>query len=257
MSLGVFSAVGALLGMAGGISNAFAMQSEYDNTLFELKVKRDMLDKQYDLKKQQINEVADESVAELNTNIAEENLARGITAGSSAKNMVDQQRVANMQMAELQVQAAEAKGAAVQDVALSGTRLMRDAEGNVYNAGAYSTARAAERSAAQAKAQIQINMRQSFSSAVANYTDSSLRMESYRRRINATKNQLERDLASLDLNYNQSRYELTSDIEYMQSDAGERQLRRSMIGAILGGTANGISSGLKLYSTGKEYKLWD
>ena len=257
MSILTLGFVGSALGMMGGFANAFAMQSEYNETLAELLNKRQMLDEQYDLKKQQINEVADESVAELNTNIAEQNLARGITAGASAKNMVDQQRLANMQMAELQVQAAEAKGAAVQDVALSGTRLMRDAEGNVYNAGAYSTTRAAERSVAQAKAQMQINMRQSFASAVANYTDSSLRMESYKRRIAATKSQLERDLASLDLNYRQSRFELTSDIDYMESDTGERQLRRSMLGAIFGGAANGLSSSLKLYSTGKDYNLWD
>ena len=257
MSLGAIAAVGAVIGMVGGFANAFAMQSEYNETLAELINKRQMLDEQYDLKKQQINEVAKESVAELDANIGEENLARGITAGSSAKNMVDQQRLANMQMAELQVQAAEAKGAAVQDVALSGTRLMRDAEGNVYNAGAYSTIRAATRAEDQAKAQIQINTRQSFASAVANYTDSSLRMESYKRRIATTKSQLERDLASLDLNYRQSRFELTSDIDYMESSSGERQLTLSMLGAIFGGTANGLSSSLKLYSTGKDYKLWD
>ena len=249
--------IGAAIGMAGGIANSFAKQSEYDNTLFELKTKRDMLDQQYSLKKEQINAVAGENVAELETNIADANITRGANLSSSATNMVDQQRIANMQIAQLQVEAAEAKGAAVQDVAMSGTRLMTDENGNVINSGVFNTSRRAARAEEQAKAQAQINMRQSFASATANYTDATMRMQSYRRQIASTRSQLERDLASLDLNYNQQRYELSSDIEYMESDAGERQLRLSIISSILGGTMNGASSGLKLYSTGKEYGLWD
>ena len=263
MSIAV-AVIGAVAGFIGGFAKATAMSSEYSDTLWDLRQKSWNLDKQYELKTSQLKEAAADTIADNRAAIRNTQYVRDTNIGIAKGNVVDQQALADMQLAELQIQSAEAQGSATQDIALSGTRRMTATQdalgvkaGDTVNANALRTKTSADRSLEYSRAQAKLSTRQSVQQARESYINSTLAMESYRRQIDNTRSQLQRDLQALNLNYKQSKKELTDDIEYMESDAGYRRLAWNMISTILTGTSNGATAGMNLYSSGKQYNLWD
>lgn len=259
MSAVVGAIIGAVAGLVGGFGNAIASDVEYKEKLKALEVKRSNLEASYNLAVNQTKAAAEESMAVLDANAAETKMSQGIGLRSSATNQAMQDAITTRQIAELQIEAAQARGAAVQDVALSGTRLMRDSEGNIVNPGAYNTARAADRSIAQAQAQRSLQRYQSLENARQNYYSADRQIASYGKQKELTRNELERTLKKYELAYQQEYSELTGEIGYMEDTSwsgGWTMHWLSNVTNVLSLGMSGASQGLSTYKEGKGY-LWD
>ena len=248
--------IGAAVGMLAGIGKAAAYTIEYNEKKNELKKTRDNLDAQYNLAKSQAEEQAGAAEKELRAGIADARLAQGVGAGTSARNAVMQNEIANQQIAQLQIEGARDIGSSVQDVAMSGVRLMRDAEGNIADGAGRNTANDVRRTTSQARVQAEISRSQSLEQARASYYSADRQIASYGRQIQSTKDELRRTLASMDLSYTQQRQAFTDDIDYMDSAKGKTLMNLNILSMMFGSSLNGASKGLSLYGTGRRYGLW-
>lgn len=248
--------IGAAIGMLAGMGKAAAYSIEYDEKKKELKKTRDNLDAQYNLVRSQAEEQAGAAEKELKADIADARLAQGVGAGTAARNAVMQNEIANQQVAQLQIEGARAMGSSVQDVAMSGVRLMRDSEGNIADGAGRNTANDVRRATTQARVQAEISRSQSLEQARASYYSADRQIASYGRQIQSTKDELRRTLARMDLSYRQQRQALTDDIDYMESTTGESVRNLNIFSMLFGSTLNGASKGLGLYGEGKRYGLW-
>lgn len=255
--MGVFTALSIF---AGAISGMFSMVNrgvQYNEKLRELQNQKTQLTDQYNLAVKQANAEAEDVIQQATDNIADARASRDISLGQNINTIVDQDRLANMQLAELQVQAAQSKGSAVQNVALSGTRLMQNEQGEIGNASVYATESANNRQLNYAKEQTKAQIRQSIGQAQQNYFSANMQIAAYERQKKYTKSALNRTLESLELQYNQQKENIDYDINYMTSGKGQFMLGASMIGDYFSGILNGFSSGLSLYNSGVSAGLWE
>lgn len=247
--------IGAVLGaVSGGLQNA-AKDIEYKETLTKLKQKSEDLTTNYTEAVRQAKAKSKESVEQLQANIADTKLARNINAGAAAKNVAMQEQIQSQQIAQLQVEAREAEGSAVQSVATSGVRLMTDSEGNVMNAGVYRTRQQAKRSLALAEAQRDLSRFQSVESARENYLNANMQIASYNKKIQYTRNELDRTLTLYRNEYKQAKAEYDEDIRYMENE-GKTALILGGIGNILSGGMSGAAQGMNIYRQGDTY-IWN
>lgn len=240
--MGALLVVGAAIGAAKGMMNAWNANEQYNETLNDLKQKRQDLEKQYNLGNEIAQNQADRSIRELEANKADTKLSQAVGLGTSAKNIALQEEIQNLQMAELQIQAADAKGSAIQGVATSGVRLMKDAEGNIINAGVRRTELASGRSIALAEAQRGLSRFQNFESARANYLSTSLQINAYQRKIAYTKDELAETLRKSKMLYDQQARDLDRDIAYMDSEEGRRTFNNGLMLDFFASTIGGAFS---------------
>lgn len=272
--LGALLIGGTILGLGSGLAKAASNNAQVEEKKRELERKKQYLTSEYNAGVEALNNSADRAIAGLEANIADTQIMRDKAAGIAGRNIADQQTVQNMQLAQLQVEAAEAVGSAMQNLAMSGTRRLTATKddptgenavnagmgvkaGDVINAGVYSTARKAGASMALARAQAGIQMKQSLDSANYNYMNATMQMEAYGRKINDTRAELSDRLNQMKVSYENQRNELDYNLDYMNSDEFKRLQGWSNFFDIAGSTFRGFAGGLDLFGTGKSYSLWE
>ena len=254
--LGLIALIGAGVGLAKGVANAHARDVEYQEKLKDLKQKQTDLTETFN--NTVFNAAADleEANTELNARIADTTFMRDRNAGVASKTIVDQQAIADMEMADLQVEAAEAMGSAVQNVAMSGTRRMTDSEGNVMNAGVFKTEQKAASIIGKALAKNALSFYSSAEQAKSAYLQADMNIAAYQREI-ATNGTVERDANgniiggtgkfgrtydTYKLTYDQNYRALDDDIKYMEGE-GRTLNGISMFTDMVSGLFGGISWG--------------
>ena len=247
---------GAAIGLGAGIAKAKSNNAQVEEKKKELQRKQEYLTKEYNAGVEALNNSADRAIAGLEANIADTQIMRDRAAGISSRNILDQQAVQDMQLAQLQVEATEAIGSSVQSVAMSGTRRMTDSEGNVMNAPVFATSQKAGASMALARAQASIQTKQSLDSANYNYLNATMQMESYGRQIENTRGELADKLNQMRVSYENQRDEIGYELSYMNSGEFKRLQGWSNFFDIAGSTISGFSSGLDLFGKGQSYGLW-
>ena len=248
---------GTILGLGSGLAKAASNNAQVEEKKKELERKKQYLTSEYNAGVEALNNSADRAIAGLEANIADTQIMRDRAAGIAGRNIVDQQAIQNMQLAQLQVEATEAIGSSMQGVAMSGTRRMTDSEGNVINAPVFATTQKAGASLALARAQAGIQMKQSLDSANYNYMNATMQMEAYGRKINDTRAELSDRLNQMKVSYENQRNELDYDLDYMNSDEFKRLQGWSNFFDIAGSAFRGFAGGLDLFGTGKSYGLWE
>lgn len=243
--IGLTLIIGGMLGAVKGGFNAIASNIQYDEKLKALNQKRSDLLADYNQSVAHANASANESITNLNANIMNTRFGRDMSLGTSARSIADQQTIAGMQIAELQVQAREAQGSAIQSVATSGVRRMTDSEGNVMNAPVFRTDRANERSLALERAKNSLSLGQSINQARASYIDSTMNIDAYKRQIQFTQNELARTLEKYELSFTQQNRDLTRDIDYMNGTGRRLQNWANFFG-VATNIFSGFSSGISL-----------
>ena len=249
--------IGAAIGLGSGILKAKSNSVELEEKKKELERKKQYLKNEYEDSKDYLNNSANRAIDNLNANIQDTTNMRDRAAGIAGRQIVDQQVLNDMQIAQLQVQSAEAQGSALQDVAMSGTRRMigtgEDQVGKVVNAGVYATREKAGASLALARTQAKIQTRQSLESASYSYTNANMQIRSYQRQIENTRGELADRLKQLQTSYDDQVAELDYNLTYMDSDEFKRLQGWSTAFDILGSTFNGMTSALDFYGTGRQY----
>lgn len=247
---------GGLLGLGGGVSKSKQREAEYQDKLQELNRQKEVLDTQFSQAKDSYNLAstqARERTEETNTELAllgKETLEnRDLALGQTGKSGAMQSEINAMQLATLAIQNQMQVGQATQQAATSGFRGSASAMNQVTNAQL-----ATEMATEQARMQSKLSNYQTYASAVRTYTSATQQAEAYNRQIDQNKNELDRQLVSLDLQMNQQkeRYELeggylSSDIEYMKTE-GRKALRSAQTWDILGGTLSGALSGGAMFA---------
>lgn len=245
--------IGGAIGLGAGLVKAYSNDVQTREKRKELERTKDRLTSEYNVSKELLNNSANRAIDNLNANIQDTTNMRDRAAGSAGRQIVDQQVLNGMQMAQLQVQAAEAQGSALQDVAMSGTRRMTDSEGNVMNAGAFVTRQRAADSIALARTQADIQTRQSLESANYSYTNANMQIRSYQRQIENTRGELADRLKQLQTSYDNQISEIDYDLNYMNSS--EFKWIQGLTNAfdVLGSTFNGVTGGMDFWGTGQQY----
>lgn len=246
--MGTLLFIGLVGGLIAGAAKTYSDMVEYTETYNELNRKRNELTASYNQAVEQTKAQAAESEEAIRANIADTKLAQGIALGTAAHNAALQDQIAQQQMAQLQLEAREQRGAAVQSVATSGVR-------QFGNAQVYRTQRAYDRSIAVAERQRELSRFQSMESARANYYNADRQIASYDRQITYNQNELQRTLDRYETQYNQQKAAYDENIRYMDEEGWNLHVFNN-VANILSFGATGASSGMSMYRQGQGY-LWD
>jgi len=249
-----------MVGLAVGGAKAYARKVEYDEKLKDLKQKQADLTETY--KNTVFNAAADLEDANkaLEANKADTALMRDNNARVASKTIIDQQAIADMEIADLQVEASEAIGSATQNLAMSGTRRMTDSKGNVMNSGVFVTAQKSSNAISKALARNALSFYSSAEQAKASYLQSDLNIAAYQRQIeeNGTVTRDEagnivggtgkfgRTYDTYKLTYDQNYRALDDDIKFMEGD-GKKLNNIGMLTDIFGTAFGGITNVFKLF----------
>ena len=254
--MGALIAVGFLVGAAKGAVNAMASDNEYWSKINDLKQAQKDLTDSYENSVANAAAETEEANKKIQANIADTKLTQAVGLGTSAKNIALQEEIQNIQRAELEIQAAEAKGSAIQGVATSGVRLMRDADGNIMNAGVRRTELASDRSRLLARKQAEYSRFQNIENARANYLQSNLNLAAYQREIayNGTvlrdaegnviggTGKFGRTYSTYKLSYDQQYRRNQKELNYLTSDEGKFLHDASMVLGFFGSAIGGATA---------------
>jgi len=254
--MGALLVIGAAIGGIKAIVNANVAEAEYKEKLADLKQDQIDLTESFNDSVAKAAAETEEANKSVQANIADTKLTQAVGLGTSAKNIVLQEEIQNLQRAELELEAADARGSAIQSVATSGVRLMRDAEGNIVNAGVRRAELASDRSRVLAQKQAEYSRFQSIENARANYLQSSLNLAAYQREIayNGTvlrdaegniiggTGKFGRTYGTYKLNYDQQYNRNQKEIDYMDSDEGWKDFRSAQLINIFAGMVGGAVS---------------
>jgi len=190
-------------GMIAGGLKAYSRSVEYDEKLNDLKQKReDLKDTFNDSIANVAADLADAN-RKLEANIQDTTTMRDASARTSGKQLLNQQVLAEMDMADLQVQAADQMGSAMQNLAMSGTRRMvatRESNvksengkydvvtgagqvGRVLNPQVFKTQGAVDSAISKARTQANISFFNNADQARMSYLNSTLNIKAYQREI--------------------------------------------------------------------------
>lgn len=254
--MGALIVIGAALGLAKGLGNVLAAQTEYEEKVSDLEQTQKELSAQFDNSVANAAADVEEANKRLEANIADTTVMRNERLGTSANSIAMQEQIQAQQIAELQLQAADARGAAIQDTATSGVRLMRDADGNVVNAGVYRAEKAGERSLSAAIAQRNLSRYQNIESARANYLQANMNLAAYQREI-AYNGTVERDSTgkiiggtgkfgreynAYKLTYDQQYNRNQKELDYIHSDEYQNRFFWIQAGNLFSGIVGGAAS---------------
>ena len=255
---------GLALGLAKGAYDAYSYSQQWDEKKKQLERDQKNLKESFDLKVQNLAEDLEEGNTKLESDIRNVKYARETNLRNAASNAQLQDQINNLQMAELQVQQAEALGSAVQGLATSGVRRMTASQddafgvraGDVMNPGVFVTKQSTDRNIALARLQADLSRRQSMESARMNYLDATLNMESYRRQINENgtvirdengniiggTGEFGRAYREYKLSYDQQYNANQEELDYMNSDEATRRGTATMFLNLLTAGFSGMTS---------------
>lgn len=247
---------GGLLGLGKGISKSEQRKAEYEDRLQEMDRQKEVLDSQYNQAKESHNlatQQAKERTQEANTELdllGKQTLEnRDLALDQTGKAGAMQSGAQALQLATLAIQNKVQEGQATQQAATSGFRGSGSAMNPVSN-----VQLASEMATEQAKMQSKLANYQTYASAISTYTSANQQADAYARQIDQNKSELQRQLASHDLQMAQVRenYELqggylSSDIQYMKTE-GKKALREAQGWDIVGGMLGGALSGGAMFS---------
>lgn len=255
---------GLALGMAKGAYDAYSYSQQWDEKKKQLETDKKNLKDSFDLKVKNMAEELEEGNAKLQSDIQDAKYVRETNLRESASNVGLQEQINNLQMAELQVQQAEAVGSAVQGLATSGVRRLTATQddalgvrsGDVMNAGVFRTRQASERGIALARLQADLSRRQGIENARMNYLNATMNMESYRRQI-AENGKVKYDengniiggtgkfgraYSEYKLSYDQQASAYQEELDYMNSPEATRMGILNMFFSTLSGGIGGATS---------------
>ncbi|MGE0075342.1 MAG: hypothetical protein AB7S52_08955 [Sphaerochaetaceae bacterium] len=254
LALGLIA--GGAIGLINGASKARQREADYEDKLEDLNRQKTILDTQFNQAKEShelATTQAKQQVSEANqelTLLGQETLDnRGMSLAQTSKAGSMQSEINAMQLATLAVQNTQQTGEVRQQAATSGFRGTASALNLVDNA-----KRSARSTTAQAKMQSKLSNYQTYASAVGNYTSATQQADAYTRKIEQNKNDLDRQLATLDQKLSQAdeMYQLEggyigSDIEYLKTE-GKKALGAAQWWDVTGGMLNGALSGGSMFA---------
>ena len=250
--LGVLAIASAVAGLVGAGVRAYGTYKKNEAKRQELTDAKNQLTKVYNEQVTQAKARTKEKNDIIDTQIKQTQAAQETAVKQSSTGIAMQDVLYSAQIADLQIQASQGEGSAVQAAAVSGFR--GDAElGGSIGSGVRSTSRAAARAISQAQLQARANRLQSYNAARNSYTSAEDQKELYRLQQDYNNNELQRNLDSLQTDYDYQYTQLDDELTYMNSS--EFKLLTGLgIGADLLGSA--ADAGTKVYEGGQKSKWW-
>lgn len=207
-------------GLVNGISQAVTSYDRFTTQKKELQMQADALNEQldyiqssYDNNMAQLNASLENALSQNSSAYRSTLTARGNAASMASFSNTESQALAYSELASLQEQGLASVGTAVQSVASSGFR-MSD-EGTTGNTVEEAVAKATEAYDASLR-QIRASAYQSYMQATAAYSDSSLRMESYREAMRTAQENYDLQSEALTDEYEYNTSTVTRQRDYIQ-----------------------------------------
>lgn len=236
----------AVAGLTKAVVGGIGRVRQIDAKKEELKNARDNLTKVYNQTVRHAEEETADRNAVIQTQIEQTGAAQEMARKQAGSNIAAQDLIYNAQIAQLQVQASQQEGSAVQGAATSGFRGREDLSGTI-GAAVRETKRSSNRSVEQAKLQARANRMQSYQSALDNYTSAEQQKALYAQQQKMNQRTLTRNLEAYRTDYGYKKGLYDKDIEYMDSKE-YKWLTGLGIGADL------LSAGVDAYTSYKDIK---